>query len=37
MTATAVIQALKEAHRKTWASGDYPRAAEPVTDVGKLT
>ena len=35
MTATAEIQALKEAHRKTWASGDYPRVAELVTDVGE--
>src|SRR5580693_3514085 len=35
MTATAEIQALKEAHRKTWASGDYPRVAERVTDVGE--
>ncbi len=35
MTATAEIQALKDAHRKTWASGDYPRVAELVTDVGE--
>jgi len=35
MTVTAEIQALKEAHRKTWASGDYPRVAELVTDVGE--
>lgn len=28
MTATAELQALKEAHRKTWASGNYPRVAE---------
>jgi 2-polyprenyl-6-hydroxyphenyl methylase/3-demethylubiquinone-9 3-methyltransferase len=34
MTAAAEIQALKEAHRKTWASGDYSRVAELVTDVG---
>ena len=34
VTATAEIQALKEAHRKTWASGDYSRVAELVTDVG---
>jgi len=34
-TATAEIQALKEAHRKTWASGDYARIAELVTDVGE--
>ncbi len=26
---------LKEAHRKTWASGDYPAIAELVTDVGE--
>jgi ubiquinone/menaquinone biosynthesis C-methylase UbiE len=35
VTATAEIQALKNAHRKTWASGDYPRVAELVTDVGE--
>jgi SAM-dependent methyltransferase len=35
MTATAEIQALKEAHRRTWASGDYPRVAERVTKVGE--
>jgi len=35
MTATAEIQALKEAHRKTWASGNYARVAELVTDVGE--
>jgi len=35
VAATAEIQALKEAHRKTWASGDYPRVAELVTDVGE--
>ena len=35
MTVTAEIQALKDAHRKTWASGDYPRCAELVTDVGE--
>jgi hypothetical protein len=33
VTATAEIQALKEAHRKTWASGDYPRVAERVTEM----
>ncbi len=27
MTVTAEIQALKEAHRKTWAPGDYPGVA----------
>jgi SAM-dependent methyltransferase len=32
---TADIQALKDAHRKTWASGDYARIAELVTDVGE--
>jgi SAM-dependent methyltransferase len=35
MTATAEVQVLKEAHRKTWASGDYPRVAELVTDIGE--
>ena len=29
------IQALKDAHRKTWASGDYAVMAEFVTDVGE--
>ncbi|HEX9538688.1 MAG TPA: class I SAM-dependent methyltransferase [Streptosporangiaceae bacterium] len=32
---TAEIQALKDAHRKTWASGDYARIAELVTEVGE--
>jgi SAM-dependent methyltransferase len=32
---TVDLQALKGAHRKTWASGDYPRIAELVTDVGE--
>lgn len=32
---TTEIQALKEAHRETWASGDYARIAELVTDVGE--
>jgi len=32
---TTEIQALKESHRKTWASGDYARIAELVTDVGE--
>ena len=32
---TAEIEALKDAHRKTWASGDYARVAELVTDVGE--
>ena len=35
MSATADADALKQAHRKTWASGDYPRIAELVTDVGE--
>jgi SAM-dependent methyltransferase len=35
MTTAVDIQALKDAHRKTWASGDYPRVAETVTDVGE--
>src|SRR5580693_300989 len=32
---TAELQALKEGHHKTWASGDYARIAELVTDVGE--
>jgi hypothetical protein len=32
---TTEIQALKDTHRKTWASGDYARIAELVTDVGE--
>lgn len=32
---TAEVQALKDAHRKTWASGDYGRVAELVTDVAE--
>jgi SAM-dependent methyltransferase len=32
---TVDIQALKDAHRKTWASGDYSRIAKLVTDVGE--
>jgi hypothetical protein len=35
MSTTLDIQTLKEAHRKTWASGDYARCAELVTDVGE--
>lgn len=35
--ATTEIQALKDAHHKTWASGDYARIAELVTDVGERT
>jgi ubiquinone/menaquinone biosynthesis C-methylase UbiE len=37
MSTTIEIQTLKEAHRKTWASGDYSRIAELVTDVGERT
>jgi len=32
---TTEVQAVKAAHRKTWASGDYARIAELVTDVGE--
>jgi SAM-dependent methyltransferase len=32
---TTEIQALKDAHRKTWASGDYAVMAEFVTDLGE--
>src|ERR1700688_772041 len=32
---TAEVEALKDAHRKPWASGDYARLAELVTDVGE--
>jgi SAM-dependent methyltransferase len=32
---TIDVQTLKEAHRKTWASGDYARIAELVTDIGE--
>ncbi|MBV9311518.1 MAG: methyltransferase domain-containing protein [Solirubrobacterales bacterium] len=32
---TTEIQALKEVHHKTWASGDYAAIAELVTDVGE--
>lgn len=35
MSTTIALEALKEAHRRTWASGDYPRIAELVTDVGE--
>ena len=35
MTTTIAIEALKEAHRRTWASGDYPLIAELVTEVGE--
>jgi SAM-dependent methyltransferase len=34
VSTTVAIQDLKQAHRKTWASGDYPRIAELVTDIG---
>jgi SAM-dependent methyltransferase len=32
---TQALQALKDAHHKTWASGDYARIAELVTDIGE--
>jgi SAM-dependent methyltransferase len=35
VSTTVSLEALKEAHRRTWASGDYPRVAELVTDVGE--
>jgi SAM-dependent methyltransferase len=35
MSTIVDTQALKEAHRRTWASGDYPRIAELVTDAGE--
>jgi len=35
VSTTVDVQALKEVHRKTWASGDYARIAELVTDVGE--
>jgi SAM-dependent methyltransferase len=35
MTTTISLQDLKSAHRRTWASGDYARIAELVTDVGE--
>jgi SAM-dependent methyltransferase len=35
VSTTVDLQTLKEAHRKTWASGDYARIAELVTDVGE--
>jgi SAM-dependent methyltransferase len=34
MSTTISLESLKEAHRRTWASGDYARIAELVTDVG---
>lgn len=35
MTSTLTLQALKDVHRRTWASGDYAQIAELVTDVGE--
>ena len=35
MSITIALEALKEAHRRTWASGSYARIAELVTDVGE--
>jgi SAM-dependent methyltransferase len=35
MSTTVALEALKETHRRTWASGDYPRIAELVTAVGE--
>ena len=35
MGVTGELAALKEAHRVTWASGDYARIARLVTDVGE--
>ena len=35
MSTTIDTQPLKDAHRRTWASGDYPLIAELVTDVGE--
>jgi len=32
---TVDVQSLKDIHRKTWASGDYARIAELVTDIGE--
>jgi ubiquinone/menaquinone biosynthesis C-methylase UbiE len=32
---TDELQTLKDGHRRMWASGDYARAAEPVTGVGE--
>ncbi|MBJ7521002.1 MAG: class I SAM-dependent methyltransferase [Solirubrobacteraceae bacterium] len=34
MSTISALEALKDTHRKTWASGDYPSIAELVTDVG---
>lgn len=35
MSTSIDTRPLKEAHRRTWASGDYPRIAELVADVGE--
>lgn len=35
MSTTIALEALKQANRRTWASGDYSRVAELVTDVGE--
>jgi SAM-dependent methyltransferase len=35
MTPTITLEALKDAHHRTWASGDYAQVAEFVTDVGE--
>ena len=35
MTPTITLEALKDAHRRTWASGDYAQIAELVTPVGE--
>jgi SAM-dependent methyltransferase len=35
VSTTIALEALKEAHRRTWASGNYARIAELVTDVGE--
>jgi SAM-dependent methyltransferase len=35
VSTTITVEAMKQAHRRTWASGDYSRIAELVTDVGE--
>jgi len=35
LTTVVDTQPLKDKHRKTWASGDYPAVAQRVTDVGE--
>jgi SAM-dependent methyltransferase len=35
VSTTIALEVLKEAHRRTWASGNYARVAELVTDVGE--